>query len=199
VQASRSNTSIDIRISELIFESPPRVGSAMQYRQFEEALIGMFSIDETNLGAFRARLRHLRNLGVPNIPKRGSGNALSYSQNDLFTTSVALALQMHGFAPATSAILAKSAAGHLYLLEQREVFLIVANLPKLTPANIEDTPGIRPGILGFSWIKNQFGGDTYACIVLGAPAAGQVVTSTKSIACSLINLSERFRALPKDI
>jgi hypothetical protein len=170
----------------------------MQYRQFVEALVEMFSIEESNLSAFRARLRHLRNLGVPNIPKRGSGNALSYSQEDLFTTSIALALQTLGFAPAVSAIIGKKAAGHVYLLGQKEVFLIVANFPDPTPDNMEDTPGIQPGILGFSWIKNQFGGDTYACIVLGATEAGKIVTSTKTIACSLINLSERFKALPRD-
>ena len=82
----------------------------MQYREFEQALVGMFSVDETQLGAFRARLRHLRKLGVPNVPKRGSGNASSYSQEHLFTTSVALTVETLGYTPTTSVLIAAKAA-----------------------------------------------------------------------------------------
>jgi hypothetical protein len=173
--------------------------AGMQYREFEEVLIQMLGINEAGLGAFRGRLRHLRNLGIPNVPKRGSGNAVSYKKEDLFTTLIALTLQTLGSAPVVSAILARKAAGHIYLLGGvKEVFLIVGNFPDPAPGNIEDIPGIEPGVLGFSWIKNQFGGDTYSCVVLGAAEAGKIVTSTKTIACSVINLSERFKKLPED-
>jgi len=169
----------------------------MQYRQFEEALVGMFSIHDSDLGAFRARLRHLRNLGVPNIPKAGSGHAHSYSQGDLFATSIALALHMLGFAPAISALIAKKAGGQIYLFGgTKEVFLIVANVPERALGN--DFLEIQPGVMGFSWIKSRLGNDVYAAIVLGAVETGKIVISAKTIACSVINLTERYKALPPD-
>jgi hypothetical protein len=172
----------------------------MQYGQFEEALVQMLGINEGSLGAFRARLRHLRNLGIPNVPKRGSGNAVAYGRGDLFTTFVALALQALGCAPTVSALIANFAARQVHWLGsvKEDLFLIVANFPEPTPDNIGDTPGIQPGVLGFSWIKNQLGGSTFACVVLGAAKAGKIATNTKTISSSVINLSEHFKALPKD-
>jgi hypothetical protein len=167
----------------------------MQYGQFEEALVRMFSIDETNLNAFRARLRHLRDLRIPNIPKRGSGNTFSYRREDLLVTFVALALQTLGSTPTISAIIAAGVARQFHWLQgEKDVFLVVANIPE----SIEDTPRIMPGVRGSGWINNPFGGSTFTCIVVGAAEAGNFVTSTKTIASSVINLSERFRALPKD-
>jgi hypothetical protein len=170
----------------------------MQYGQFEEALIHVLGITEAGLGAFRGRLRHLRTLGIPNVPKRGSGNAIHYKKEDLFTTLIALALQTLGSAPETSAIIANKAARHIHLLvEEKEVFLIVASVPETISS--DEIPGIELGVTGFSWLKNKSGGDTYACIVIGAAQAGKIVTRTKTIACSVINLSERFKALPNDV
>ena len=184
-----------------ICRHPVRVGPySMQYREFEQALVGMFSVDEAQLSAFRARLRHLRKLGVPNVPKRGSGNASSYSQGHLFITSVALTVETLGYTPTTSVLIAAKAAGQLDLLAdaKQEVFLIVANYPPLTPDNIlDDPPSMQPGVRGFSWINEHFGGQTGAFIVVGAAQAGEFVTSRKTIAVSVINLSQRLKALPK--
>jgi hypothetical protein len=166
----------------------------MQRKEFEEALIHMLGVSEAGLGAFQGRLRHLRTLGIPDVPKRGSGNAVNYTKWDLFTTLIALALHSLGFAPTTSAIVARQAARNVYLLgEENEVFLIVANIP-----GSADAPGIELGVRGFAWLKNNSGGDTYSCIVVGADNVGRIVTKTKTIACSVINLSERFKALPND-
>jgi hypothetical protein len=166
----------------------------MQRREFEEALIEALGISEAGLGAFRGRLRHFATLGVPNVPKRGTGNSITYRKEDLFTTLVALALHSLGFAPTTSAIIAEKAARNIELLHgEDEVFLIVANIPKYA-----DPPGIELGVRGFGWLKNKSGGNTYSCIVVGAKHVGKIVTKTKTVACSLINLSERFRALPND-
>jgi|SRR5581483_1045465 len=172
----------------------------MQYRQFEEVLVEMFSIDETSLGAFRARLRHLRNLGIPNVPKHGSGNAVNYRREHLFTTSIALALQTLGFPPTDSALVSQHATRQLHWLirEKQEAFLIVANVPARAPGEMVDTLGIRRGVRGFSWINNEFGGKTFACVAVGAEEAGQIVTSMGTIACSTINLSARLKALPSD-
>lgn len=166
----------------------------MQRKEFEEALIHMLGISAAGLGAFRGRLRHLRTLGIPDVPKRGSGNAVTYRKEDLFTTLIALALHSLGFAPTTSAIIARQAARNAYLLGgESEVFLIVANIPRSA-----DAPGIELGVRSFNWLKNNSGGDTYSCIVVGADHAGKIATKTNTIACSVINLSERFKALASD-
>jgi len=167
----------------------------MQYRQFEEVLVDVFSIDESALGAFRARLRHLRNLGVPNIPKRGSGNAVSYGRVDLFMTSIALALETLGFAPAISALIAKKAAQYIQLAGGHELFLIVANFSR----SDLDSPGMQPGMLGFNWLHNQLGGQTFSCVVGGAKETGTIATSFKAVVCVVMNLSERLRALPNAV
>ena|SRR6267154_2497832 len=172
----------------------------MQYRQFEEALVQMFSIREASLSAFRARLRHLRKLGIPNIPKRGSGNTFVYRVEDIFTTFVALALQTVGSAPAISAVIANAAARYFTRLglEEQDIFLVVMNLPEPTPENIVDLT-IPLGVQTMCWMKNPLGGDTFACVILGTEKAGRFVTGAKTVASSVINLSEHFKALPKEM
>jgi hypothetical protein len=159
----------------------------------------MFSIREASLGAFRARLRHLRRLGIPNIPKRGSGNIAIYRAEDLFTTFVALALQTLGSTPTISVLIGNVAARYFKRLgfEKDNIFLVVMNLPDPTPENIGDlTP--PPGVQTMCWLKNPLGGDTFACVILGAEKAGKFVTGTKTVASSVINLSEHFKTLPKE-
>src|SRR6266404_990190 len=145
----------------------------MQYRQFEEALVQMFSIREASLGAFRARLRHLRSLGIPKIPKRGSGNTAIYRMEDLLTTFVALALQTLGSTPTISAEIAKFAAQYFEKLrsKEEEIFLVVTNVsdpkPEIT-ARLTKSP---PSVKSMFWTMNPLGGDTFAFIVLGAAEA----------------------------
>jgi hypothetical protein len=172
----------------------------MQYGQFEEALIRMFSINETNLGAFRARLRHLRKLNIPDVPKRGSGNTATYRVEDLFSTFVALALQTLGTNPTVSAVIARFAARYPERLrsEDEELFLIVTNVPNPDPENIVDTVWPPPGVLRFCWIKNSINATTFACIVSGAAGVGKFATHADTVASAVINLSQRFKALPKD-
>src|SRR6185312_7244014 len=130
-----------------IYHCLVRVGP-MQYREFEQALVEMFSVDETYLSAFRARLRHLRKLGVPDVPKRGSGNASSYSQGHLFITSVALTIETLGYTPTTSALIAAQAGRQLDWIadEKQDVFLLVASYPPVTPDILADPPSMQPGV-----------------------------------------------------
>jgi hypothetical protein len=86
----------------------------------------MFSIGEANLSAFRARLRHLRSLGIPNIPKHGSGRTAIYRRKDLVVTFVALALQTLGSAPTISAKIATFSARYFEKLKSREEDMIIA-------------------------------------------------------------------------
>ncbi len=55
-----------------------------------------------------------------------------------------------------------------------------------------------PGIKSMFYTINPLGGDTFAFIVVGAAEAGRFATNAKVLASSMINLSERFSALPKD-
>jgi hypothetical protein len=172
----------------------------MQYGQFEAALVQMFSIREANLGAFRARLRHLRSLGIPNIPKRGSGNTAIYRRKDLAVTFVALALQALGSAPTVSAQIATFSARYFEKLRSREedTFLVVMHTSEARSEFIGWLMKSAPNVERASWTVNSLGGDTYAFIVLGAAEAGRFATNAKAVASSVINLSERFKALPKE-
>ncbi len=175
----------------------------MQYGQFEETLVRMFAIKKNNLGAFRARLRHLRSLGVPKVPKRGSGNTAIYKTEDLLATFVALALQTLGSTPTVSAEIAKFAAQYFDKLrsQDEEIFLVVTNTSDQARSSkpeyvqrLKATPGIK----SMFYTINPLGGYTFAFIVVGAAEAGRFATNAKVLASSMINLSERFSALPKD-
>jgi len=182
----------------------------MQYGQFEKALAEVFSIKESNLGAFRARLRHLRNLGVPEIPKRGSGNTAIYKTEDLLATFVALALQTLGSTPTISAEIAKFAIQHFGKLrsQDEEIFLVVTNASeervpskgKRVPSNPDNLVRLKapPGVRSMFLTTNPLGGDTLAFIIVGAEEAGKFATNARVLASSMINLSARFEALPGD-
>jgi hypothetical protein len=171
----------------------------MQYRQFEEALVQRFSIKEDHLGAFRARLRHLRSLGIPSIPKRGSGNTAIYRPKDLIVTFVALALQTLGSTPAISAQIATFSARYLEKLRsgEKDTFLVVMHTSEAREEFVRWLIKEAPTVDRASLTMNPFGGDTYAFIVPGAAVAGRFVTSANAVASSVINLSEHFKAPPK--
>jgi hypothetical protein len=187
----------------------------MQYSQFEKILADTFSIKEKGLGAFRARLRHLRNLGVPDIPKRGSGNTVIYKTADLLTALVALELQAIGWAPAVSAELATFARVYFDLVEwsDADVFLLATNVPggeliedrvRTKPSKFEKPPSgsakvtLRRGITGYMSLRNTVGGSFQALVVVGSEEAGKIVTEKNVLGSWLINLSMHFRALPKE-
>jgi hypothetical protein len=74
-----------------------------KYRIVEEALARTLGVREEDLPAFRAKLRHLRNLGVPPIDKPGSGRKVAYQPSDAYRMLVALELEILGFTPKTAA------------------------------------------------------------------------------------------------
>jgi hypothetical protein len=179
----------------------------MQYGQFEKALVEVFSIKEDNLGAFRARLRHLRSLGVPEIPKRGSGNTAIYKAEDLLATFVALALQTLGSTPTISAEIAKFAIQHFGKLrsEAKEIFLVVTNTSESRgPSSSNHNHLVRlkapPGVRSMFLTTNPVGGGTTsAFMIVGAEEAGKFATNARVLASSMINLSARFEALPGEV
>jgi hypothetical protein len=174
----------------------------MQYGQFEKILIQTFTINERDLGAFRARLRHLRSLGIPNIPKRGSGNTAIYRMEDLLAASVALALQALGSTPKISAEIAKFAAQNFEKLKSRhdDIFLVVtittAPNTESSGKTVKSPPSIESG---FFTNNSPLRGNTFAFIIIGAAQAGGFATNAKVVASSVINLSQRVKALTNEV
>jgi hypothetical protein len=184
----------------------------MQYSQFEKILADVFSVNEKNLGAFRARLRHLRNLDMPRVPKRGSGNTVIYKPIDVISAFVALELQALGSSPAISVDLARFAGEHFEKTKSGggDVCLVIANTPSysdvsgssnLAPAKEGDPlfPGAPATVKAARAVTNPLGGRTIAFVVVGSLA--EVVSfleGTRALGISMINMSERFRALPRE-
>jgi hypothetical protein len=73
------------------------------YRQIESTLARTCRVPEADLGAFRAKLRHLRNLGIPNVEKVGSGSRAKFSRTDAIVIRLALEFAVYGVKPATTA------------------------------------------------------------------------------------------------
>jgi hypothetical protein len=78
----------------------------LQYKHIESALADVMSITSKDMGAFRARLRHLRNIGVPPLPNPGSGRRINYSRRRALELLIALQLEGLGQAPKNVALLA---------------------------------------------------------------------------------------------
>ena len=80
----------------------------MQYEHVEKALAEVMNVTPGGIGAFRARLRHLRNIGSPRLPKTGSGRAIDYSRQHALEMLLALELQRLGQTARRAALLAGS-------------------------------------------------------------------------------------------
>ncbi len=74
-----------------------------QYKHLELALANVFGVPKRDLPAFRARIRHLRNLGVPPISKLGSGQRVRYTRSDVIQLMIALEVELLGLPPQLAA------------------------------------------------------------------------------------------------
>ena len=81
--------------------------SALQYKLVEVALAATLEVPTNRMGAFRARLRHLKNLGLP-ADKPGSGKQIAYSRRQVLELLIALEIENLGVAPKRAAMLAPS-------------------------------------------------------------------------------------------
>ncbi len=79
---------------------------AYRYGEVEQALVEQFRVAPDRLGAFRARIRHFRTLGVPSVEKVGSGSKGEYSRLHVVQLSLALRLGEMGVAPRMAAAIA---------------------------------------------------------------------------------------------
>ena len=83
---------------------------SLGYKRVEAALADALEVKPDGMGAFRARLRHLRNLGLPKLPTPGSGQRIGYSEDNAFVMLLALELEDVGLAPRSAATIAPSIA-----------------------------------------------------------------------------------------
>ena len=93
---------------------------SLRYQQVEIALVRMHNIRDKDLKRFRARLRNLRNLGVPDLPKVGSGKQIAYTQDHLEELSLAVELMKFGLSPSHIASFLKRQTGRQKIRIWRE-------------------------------------------------------------------------------
>jgi hypothetical protein len=95
-------------IGEMAIKRDPNVVSLLQrlrdaerlrYSDIENALAEVLRVPPDRAGAFRGRIRHLRNIGVPEVPHPGHGRPASYSVLDALEILIALRLHALGVAP----------------------------------------------------------------------------------------------------
>jgi hypothetical protein len=71
----------------------------MEYRFVEDALASLHAVPAQGRGAFRSRLRVLRDAGVPSVQKVGKGSRVDYSFEDVFEMHLGLHLEHFGYPP----------------------------------------------------------------------------------------------------
>jgi hypothetical protein len=80
----------------------------LRRKHVEAALAAVQSIGANEMGAFRGRLLHLRNIGCPKLPKPGSGQTIAYTPGHALEMLIALELENVGQSPRFAAELASS-------------------------------------------------------------------------------------------
>ena len=98
----------------------------LRYKHIEAALAEVMNVKPKDMGAFRARLRHLRNIGVPRLPNPGSGQPIGYSRRQALELLIALELEKVGQAPKKVALLADS-------IMQNKAALVAGTIVRQTP------------------------------------------------------------------
>jgi hypothetical protein len=74
----------------------------MEYRDIESILAELHGVTQDDRsGAFRSRLRFLRDMGIPRVEKPGKGSRVTYKFLDLWELHLALLLQRFGLPPAS--------------------------------------------------------------------------------------------------
>lgn len=70
-----------------------------RYANVEQAVARCQRIPDAGMGAFRARLRHLRHQGVPDVPRPGKGRPVQYTLDHAAQLAFALELEALGVPP----------------------------------------------------------------------------------------------------
>jgi hypothetical protein len=80
----------------------------LRYKHIEGALADVLNVEPKAMGAFRAKLRHLRNIGLPKLPSPGSGRHIEYSRRQALAVLIALELEKVGQSASQAALIAQS-------------------------------------------------------------------------------------------
>jgi hypothetical protein len=103
------NVKIDIQRSQqqkMVQDREKAMG--LRYGDVEAALAEAMTIPPDGMKAFRARLRHLRNIGIPSeLPEPGKGVAIRYTYRHAFEMFIALQMENIGHAPKRAAHIAQ--------------------------------------------------------------------------------------------
>jgi hypothetical protein len=73
--------------------------SFFRYGVIEKALADVLGVKPEQINAFRGRLRHLRNINCPRLPKTGSGQPVFITRDQAIEILIALELGTLGVAP----------------------------------------------------------------------------------------------------
>ena len=119
------------------------VKEGFSYGEVEDLLAAVLEIRPEGRQQLRARLRHLRNLGVPNLPKPGSGIKLRYTKRQAFEMLIAVGLETVGQTPRKAAALSLQVSEGWYT---NQVEINPSGFVIVTPEN--QSTGI-PGVEGF--------------------------------------------------
>jgi len=101
------------------------------YGQIENIIARVLWIREDLRPVLRARLRHLRKIGVPELPNVGSGGRVHYTYEQALEMLVAIALENIGQEPSVAKSIAKIAVDRLLIAmlkknEGAHLFVILA-------------------------------------------------------------------------
>jgi hypothetical protein len=89
-----------MRTPVLTFITRRPIWLGVEYREIEAILAELHGVTSDDRGAFRARLRVLKDKGVPQVDKPGKGSRVTYQFIDLWETHLALILMKFGLPPA---------------------------------------------------------------------------------------------------
>ena len=77
-----------------------RNSPSYRYATIEALLAKILEVKPKAMGAFKARVRHLRKLGVPQLPTPGTGQKVDYKREHAIELLIALRAQELGHTPA---------------------------------------------------------------------------------------------------
>lgn len=80
----------------------------LRYKHVEAALADLVGVRPADIPAFRGRLRHLRNIGLPRLPTPGSGKHIPYSRRQALEMLIAIELENAGHKPNCAAVTSES-------------------------------------------------------------------------------------------
>ena len=85
--------------------------AGLRYGEVETVLASIYWIYPAELKAFRAKLRHMRNIGIPSgLGEPGKGAVLRFSKQQVLEMLISLDLQASGWSPYDTSSVAKDMA-----------------------------------------------------------------------------------------